>query len=107
MNAVVLAHGFTCGGREGARQALKDFWESVATKAPFNAMAESPSTPAGNGSLGSAAPLKAFLLAGEQFPPDRCEIVLQPGPDSPLTSFPDVECRQVVSSLRESSVGVP
>jgi len=69
MNAVVLAHGFTCGGREGARQALKDFWGSVATKAPFNAMAESPSTPAGNGSQGSAAPLKAFLFMTRFFSP--------------------------------------
>src|ERR1039458_9996365 len=53
MNAVVLAHGFTCGGREGARQALRDFWQSVAAKAPFNAMAEKPSLPAGNGAPGS------------------------------------------------------
>ena len=29
MNAVVLAHGLTVGGREGARQALHDFWERV------------------------------------------------------------------------------
>jgi NTE family protein len=62
MNAVVLAHGFTYGGREGARQALRDFWQSVAAKAPFNAMAEKPSLPAGNGAPGSAAPLKAFLF---------------------------------------------
>ncbi len=33
MNAVVLAHGLMLGGRDGARQALKDFWESVATGA--------------------------------------------------------------------------
>lgn len=69
MNAVVLAHGFTCGGREGARQALKDFWEAIATKAPFNAMGESPSAPAGNGSLGSAAPLQAFLFMTRFFSP--------------------------------------
>ena len=29
MNAVVLAHGLTAGGRDGARQALHDFWEHV------------------------------------------------------------------------------
>ncbi|MBI3434661.1 MAG: patatin-like phospholipase family protein [Proteobacteria bacterium] len=29
MNAVVLAHGLTVGGREGARQALSDFWRRV------------------------------------------------------------------------------
>ena len=36
MNAVALAHGYLQGGRDGARQALKDFWESVAAKAPFS-----------------------------------------------------------------------
>jgi NTE family protein len=30
MNAVVLAHGLTVGGREGAKQALADFWRRVA-----------------------------------------------------------------------------
>src|SRR5512134_2929399 len=34
MNAVALAYGALLGGREGARQALKDFWEAVASKAP-------------------------------------------------------------------------
>ena len=36
MNAVVLAHGMTAGGREGARRALADFWEAVANSAPFS-----------------------------------------------------------------------
>jgi NTE family protein len=35
MNAVVLAHGYTVGGRNGAREALKTFWESVASTASF------------------------------------------------------------------------
>ncbi|GAB3625822.1 patatin-like phospholipase family protein [Pandoraea terrae] len=35
MNAVVLAHGLTAGGPQGARRALQDFWETVASKAPF------------------------------------------------------------------------
>jgi NTE family protein len=30
MNAVVLAHGLTLGGREGAKAALTDFWQRVA-----------------------------------------------------------------------------
>jgi NTE family protein len=38
MNAVVLAHGHTQGGKEGAREALTKFWESVSTRDPFNAM---------------------------------------------------------------------
>ncbi|HEY8605506.1 MAG TPA: patatin-like phospholipase family protein [Noviherbaspirillum sp.] len=41
MNAVVLAHGMTVGGREGARQALSDFWEAVAGTAPFSQWPES------------------------------------------------------------------
>lgn len=42
MNAVVLAHGMTVGGREGARQALSDFWESAALKVPFQFLQEDP-----------------------------------------------------------------
>lgn len=38
MNAAVLAHGLAVGGRDGARQALRDFWESVARRAPFSAI---------------------------------------------------------------------
>jgi NTE family protein len=34
MNAVVLAHGWMRGGRDGARQALADFWNEVGTKIP-------------------------------------------------------------------------
>ena len=30
MNAVVLAHGLSVGGREGAKSALADFWQRVA-----------------------------------------------------------------------------
>ena len=35
INAAVLAHGLTAGGRDGARQALETFWQSIACKAPF------------------------------------------------------------------------
>lgn len=35
MNAVALAHGYTVGGRKGAREALRAFWESVASTASF------------------------------------------------------------------------
>ena len=40
MNAVVLAYGLTIGGREGARQALTDFWATVSSKVPFHFMPE-------------------------------------------------------------------
>ena len=36
MNAVALAYGHLLGGRDGARQALKAFWEAVAASAPPN-----------------------------------------------------------------------
>jgi len=35
MNAVVLANGWIRGGREGARQALDDFWTAVGKQLPF------------------------------------------------------------------------
>lgn len=35
MNAVLLAYGLTIGGRDGARQALADFWEDLSGKMPF------------------------------------------------------------------------
>jgi NTE family protein len=39
MNAVVMAHGLTIGGREAAREALQDFWQRVArVAAPFGAL---------------------------------------------------------------------
>jgi NTE family protein len=34
VNAVVLAHGYLQNGADGARQALKDFWERVSLKVP-------------------------------------------------------------------------
>src|SRR3954453_19961709 len=36
MNAAVLAYGMTVGGREGARQALKDFWRGISHAALFS-----------------------------------------------------------------------
>lgn len=35
MNAVVLAHGLAAGGRDGARAALRDFWQALGTRLPF------------------------------------------------------------------------
>ncbi len=40
MNAVVLAHGYTVGGRKGAREALKTFWESVGGTGSFAVVPE-------------------------------------------------------------------
>jgi NTE family protein len=39
MNAAVMAHGLTTGGRKGAREALEEFWCGVArVSAPFGAL---------------------------------------------------------------------
>ena len=36
INAAVLAHGMTTGGREGGRRALEAFWRSVAPRTPLD-----------------------------------------------------------------------
>lgn len=70
MNAVALAHGFAVGGRDGARQALKNFWDSVATRAPFSLEAEDSYTPETIGAQ-SHPPmaLNAFLSMTRFFAP--------------------------------------
>ncbi|MBS0447170.1 MAG: patatin-like phospholipase family protein [Proteobacteria bacterium] len=35
MNAVVLAHGWAAGGRDGAREALAAFWQAIGQQLPF------------------------------------------------------------------------
>src|SRR5271165_6346072 len=42
MNAAVLAQGHTCGGAEGARAALEEFWGRVAKAALFSPIRRSP-----------------------------------------------------------------
>ncbi len=42
MNAVVLAQGHVCGGAEGARAALDEFWGRVAKAALFSPLRRSP-----------------------------------------------------------------
>lgn len=43
MNAVVLANGWRNGGRDGARQALKDFWTAVGKQMPMGMVAQGDS----------------------------------------------------------------
>src|ERR1700730_9937149 len=52
MNAVVLADGFLKGGRDGARQALTRFWQSVASHAPINQLPANLLHPRGGGTDG-------------------------------------------------------
>ena len=42
MNAVVLASGLTVGGRDGARDALRQFWRSVSAAAHFSPIRRNP-----------------------------------------------------------------
>jgi NTE family protein len=68
MNAVVMAHGLTVGGREAAREALKTFWESVAARSAFNFMPEEVAAPEINGARPNPA-FKAFLYLTRFFSP--------------------------------------
>jgi NTE family protein len=42
MNAAIFAHGMMVGGREGARNALHDFWRRVSTAAEFSPFQRTP-----------------------------------------------------------------
>ncbi len=70
MNAVVLAHGMTAGGREGAREALQGFWEGVARKAHFGSTPEDLSLKLAAGPQGYAsAGLASFVSMMKLFSP--------------------------------------
>ena len=89
MNAVVLAHGLTIGGRDGARQALKDFWTSVANSAPYSALPEHM-LPSGSfaGQVDPSPAYKALLSLVRFFSPYQ----LNPFDINPLR---DILARQV------------
>jgi NTE family protein len=63
VNAVVLAHGYAVGGRNGARSALNNFWERVSAKPPFSYLSEDTKAFAdiGAGIVDTPATLKMFL----------------------------------------------
>ncbi len=42
VNAAVMAHGLTAGGRTGAQEALRDFWRSIAQAAAFSPVRQTP-----------------------------------------------------------------
>jgi len=68
INAVVIAHGLTAGGREGARGALEAFWHSVATNAPFGLASARWPEPAAH----SPDPaIKAYVLLARFFSPNQ------------------------------------
>lgn len=70
MNATALAYGLTTGGRDGARAALRKFWESVAASAPFSFIPDElmwPSTLAMQSDLPPT--MKAFVALTRFFSP--------------------------------------
>ncbi|MDP2065701.1 MAG: patatin-like phospholipase family protein [Burkholderiaceae bacterium] len=70
MNAVVLSSGLMDGGREGARAALRDFWQRVSKAAPFNAVQSGPFGVLFGASNPWMAPLHAYAeWLGRTFSP--------------------------------------
>ncbi len=71
MNAVVMAHGMTIGGRDGARQALHDFWEGVAATARFGArpVNVSPAALEGTAHSGATAGMESLMSIMRHFSP--------------------------------------
>ena len=66
MNAVVFADGLLRGGRDGARDALKRFWEAVANSAPFDLSVGADTE------TGSLAPgVRMLLHWARQFSPSQ------------------------------------
>jgi NTE family protein len=62
VNAVVLAHGYTGGGREGAREALRCFWESVAHRATYGNLPAHPFTATFGAAMGEVPPMLSAYL---------------------------------------------
>ena len=61
MNAVVLAHGWLTGGRDGARQALAVFWAGVGPQMPMAMVTQ------GEGEAISLTPASKLLADGASY----------------------------------------
>lgn len=69
VNAVVTAYGLACGGREAARQALRDFWTELAVRIP-HALRQPLSMPASGVRVLDGVPgLKTYLDLSEHLSP--------------------------------------
>jgi NTE family protein len=62
MNAVVLADGLLRGGRDGARQALAEFWAAVAASVPFHS-----AVPTLDGEAHAASPALKLVIQWSRF----------------------------------------
>ena len=70
MNAVTCAYGYTIGGREGARQAMTDFWSSVAGTAPSNFTDDEAAIPVDIGAHSNPPPgFKTMISLARFFSP--------------------------------------
>ena len=89
MNAVVLANGWMKGGREGARQALADFWTAVAKQMPWEMMTR------GKGDAISLSPASKALAswAGYFSPSQLNPLALNPLRDLLLRQVDFVQLR--------------
>lgn len=67
MNAIALAHGHTLGGRDGARQALQDFWECVAGKSPFSLLPDDTAFSRDIGTQSQPPPIFQAMLSMTRF----------------------------------------
>lgn len=67
MNAVVLAHGLINGGREGARQALSEFWGAVAGSMPLDPLEARASEDLDGVGNGDPSPLLKFMLSMSRY----------------------------------------
>src|SRR3979490_2886510 len=84
MNAVVLAHGLTVGGREGVVNALADFWQRVAQAAKWGGLQPSWYDQAtGNHGLEHSPAYFFYDLMSRVFSPYQ----LNPGNYNPLRSL--------------------
>jgi len=87
INAAILAHGLTVGGREGARSALSEFWESVASKALFSFAPGDLSSPRQRAPGGRHAGAAIPALLTQVFSPYQLNpLGLNPLRDNPRTA---------------------
>ncbi len=69
INAVVVAHGLTAGGREGARGALEAFWNGVATNPPFGLSSARWPEPQALAAHSPDPAIKAYVSLARYFSP--------------------------------------
>jgi NTE family protein len=86
MNAAVLADGFALGGREGAKEALQNFWRSVSNAARFSPFQRGPfDVLAGRWTLDHSPLFVAMDLMSRLFSPYD----LNPGGANPMRDILD------------------